>query len=137
MRYIPIADQIGISKERYLELKYFCRQYDRWKKESDSLLGISAIRMDGMPHGSGMSDPVARAAERRERLLAKMSIIEGCAKASGSGEWASALIEHVCRGKTHKDLRELKPELLPTSDANTFYKRRREFFDMLNKVTDI
>jgi len=137
MRYTPVANQIGITKARYLELLHFCRQYDDWKREANSLLGISAIRMDGLPHGSGKSDPVARAAERRERLLAKMSIVEGCAKAAGSGEWEKALIEHVCRKKTWRDIKDLEPEILPTSDSNTFYKRRREFFDMLNKVTDI
>lgn len=137
MRYTPVANQIGISKARYLELLHFCRQYDDWRKEANSLLGISAIRMDGMPHGTGKSDPVARAAERRERLLAKMAIVEGCAKASGSGEWYAALMDHVCRRKTWKEMKELTPEILPTSDSNTFYKRRREFFDMLNKVTDI
>lgn len=137
MRYTPVADQIGISKARYLELKNFCRQYDDWKHEADSLLGISAIRMDGMPHGNVKSDPVARAAERRERLIAKMSIVEGCAKAAGNGDWATALIEHVCRRKTWQQMKDLTPEILPTSDSNTFYRRRREFFNMLNKVTDI
>ena len=134
MRYTPVAEQIGISKARYLELLHFCRQYDDWRREANSLLGISAIRMDGMPHGTGKSDPVARAAERRDRLLAKMSIVEGCAKASDNGSWSEALIDHVCRKVAYKDL---KKEMLPTSDANTFYRRRREFFDMLNKVTDI
>ena len=134
MKYTPVAAQIGISKARYMELLHFCRQYDDWKKEANSLLGISAIRMDGMPHGTGKSDPVARAAERRERLLAKISIVEGCAKASDNGAWFKALIDHVCRRIPWKDL---KREELPTSDANTFYKRRREFFDLLNKVTDI
>lgn len=134
MRYTPVAEQIGISKARYLELLHFCRQYDDWRREANSLLGISAIRMDGLPHGTGKSDPVARAAERRERLLAKMAIVEGCAKSPGSGEWCKALIDNVCRKVPYKDL---KKEQLPTSDANTFYRRRREFFDMLNKVTDI
>ena len=134
MRYTPVAEQIGISKARYLELLHFCRQYDDWKKEANTLLGISAIRMDGQPHGTGKSDPVARAAERRERLLAKMSIVEGCAKASGNGEWVKALMDNVCRGKPYKMIDKTE---LPTSDSNTFYKRRREFFDMLNKVTDI
>ena len=137
VRYTPVAEQRGISKARYLELFHFCRQYDDWKKEANSLLGISAIRMDGQPHGTGKSDPVARAAERRERLLAKMALIEGCAKACGNGDWAEAIIEHVCRKKTYNTIKDTEPQILPSSDANTFYRRRREFFDMLNKVTDI
>jgi len=137
MRYTPVAEQIGISAARYNELRNFCRQYDDWKREANTLLGIRAIKMDGLPHGSGISDPVARAAERRERLLAKMSIVEGCAKACDNGAWADAIIEHVCRNIPWKEIKEKKPESLPTSDANTFYRHRREFFDMLNKVTDI
>ena len=134
MRYLPCWKQIGISQDRYRELLHFCRQYPEWKTEANSLLGIRAIKADGLPHGSGKSDPVARAAERRERLLAKISIVEGCAKASDDGAWFTVLIDHVCRKTAWKDL---KREELPTSDANTFYRRRREFFDLLNKVTDI
>ena len=134
MRYVPVAKQIGISVARYHELLNFCRQYDDWKREANSLLGISAIRMDGMPHGTGKSDPVARAAERRERLLAKITIGEGCAKACDNGAWCEALIDHVCRRIAWKDL---KKEKLPTSDSNTFYRKRREFFDLLNKITDV
>lgn len=137
MRYTPVAEQIGISKARFNELRNFCRQYDDWKTEANTLLGIRAIKMDGLPHGSGISDPVARAAERRERLLAKMSIIEGCAKACDGGAWEEAIIDHACRDLTWKEIKERKPEILPSSDANTFYRHRREFFDMLNKVTDI
>lgn len=137
MRYTPVAEQIGISKARYYELLNFCRQYDEWKKEANSLLGISAIRMDGLPHGTGKSDPVARAAERRERLIAKMAIVEGCAKASGDGEWYTALMEHVCKRRSWQFIKEHMPEVLPTSDSNTFYKRRREFFDILNKATNV
>ena len=137
MKYTPVAEQIGISKARYNELRNFCKQYDDWKREAITLLGIRAIKMDGLPHGSGISDPVARAAERRERLLAKMSIIEGCARACDNGAWEEAMINHVCRDMTWKEIKERNPELLPSSDANTFYRHRREFFDMLNKVTDI
>lgn len=137
MKYTPVAEQIGISKARFNELRNFCRQYDDWKTEANTLLGIRAIKMDGLPHGSGISDPVARAAERRERLLAKMSIIEGCARAFDNGAWEEAMINHACRDKTWKEIKERNPEMLPSSDANTFYRHRREFFDMLNKVTDI
>lgn len=136
MRYLPCWKQINITLGRYEELKGFCKQYDGWKEEARSLLGISALNVDGMPHGTGKSDPVARAAERRERLLAKISIIDGCAKAGGE-EWAEALIEHVCRCKPWKVIKETNGAILPTSDANAFYRHRREFFEMLNKVTDI
>ena len=63
---MPCWKQIGISQDRYRELLHFCRQYPEWKTEANSLLGIRAIKMDGQPHGSGKSDPVAMAAEKRE-----------------------------------------------------------------------
>ena len=50
MRYLPCWKQIGISQDRYTELLHFCRQYPEWKAEANSLLGIRAIKMDGLPH---------------------------------------------------------------------------------------
>ena len=69
MRYLPCWKQIGISPSRYSELLHFCRQYPEWKTEANSLLGIRALKSDGLPHGNGKSDPVAAAAEKRERLI--------------------------------------------------------------------
>ena len=57
MRYLPCWKNIGISASRYRELLHFCRQYPEWKTEANSLLGIRAIKADGLPHGSGTSDP--------------------------------------------------------------------------------
>ena len=81
MRYLPCWKQIGISQDRYTELLHFCRQYPEWKAEANSLLGIRAIKMDGLPHGSGKSDPTSAAAMQRERLLAKIQVVDECAKA--------------------------------------------------------
>ena len=51
MRYLPCWKQIGISQDRYQELLHFCRQYPEWKMEANSLIGIRAIKADGLPHG--------------------------------------------------------------------------------------
>ena len=66
MRYIPCWKQIGIAKDRYLELLHFCRQYPEWQMEAASLIGIQGMKMDGQPRGTKKHDPVAAAAERRE-----------------------------------------------------------------------
>lgn len=133
MRYLPCWKQIGISKERYQELLYFCRQYPRWLAEANSLLGLRAVRNDGLPHGSGKSDPVAMAAEKREKILAKIAVVDQCARSVGHGEWYTAMIEHVCNKKSYD---YIDKTLMPTSDRNTFYKQRRSFFEILNKVKD-
>jgi hypothetical protein len=130
MRYLPCWKQIGISQDRYRELLHFCRQYPEWKAEANSLLGIRAVKADGQPHGKGKSDPVALAAERRDRLLMKIGIVDECARAIAGGEWYASLIQNVCIGRSYT---QMDRALMPTSDKNTFFRRRREFFDMLDK----
>ena len=133
MRYQPCWKQIGISVDRYRELLHFCRQYPEWKTEANSLLGIRAIKMDGQPHGSGVSDPVAMAAEKREKLMTKIEIVDDCARAIDDGEWYAAIIQNVCIGRPYE---QMERALMPTSDKNAYFRKRREFFDLLNKKTE-
>ena len=130
MRYVPVAKQIGISVARYNELLNFCRQYDDWKREANSLLGIRAIKADGLPHGNGKSDPVAAVAERREKLIEKIAIIDECANAIDGGAWYASIIQNVCIGRSYE---QMDRALMPTSDKNAYFKKRREFFDLLDK----
>lgn len=131
MRYLPCWKQIGISQDRYRELLHFCRQYPEWKTEANSLLGIRAIKMDGQPHGSGKSDPVAMAAEKRERLIEKIGIVDTCARAVDDGAWYASIIQNVCIGRSYE---QMDRALMPTSDRNAYFKKRREFFEILNKA---
>ena len=130
MRYLPCWKQIGISHNRYSELLHFCRQYPEWKTEANSLLGIRAIKMDGQPHGSGTSDPTSMAVEKRERLVEKIAIIDECAKAIDGGDWFASIIQNVCIGRSYE---QLDRALMPTSNRNAFFKKRAEFFDLLDK----
>ena len=130
MRYLPCWKQIGISQDRYQELLHFCRQYPEWKLEANSLIGIRAIKADGLPHGNGTSDPVAQMAERREKLIEKIAIVDECARAIANGDWYAALIQNVCIGKSYT---QMDRALMPTSDKNAFFRKRREFFDLLDK----
>jgi len=134
MRYIPCWKTIGIDKERYLELLNFCRQYPRWKIEANSLLGIRAVKADGLPHGSGISDPVARAAAKRERLLSKIQLVDDCAKTIGGGEWYAVIIQNVCIGYSYQNIDKA---LMPTSKSNSFFRMRREFFRLLDEKKEI
>lgn len=133
MRYVPCWKQIGISKDRYQQLLHFCRQYPEWKIEADSLLGIRAVKADGMPHGSGKQDPVAMAAEKREKLMSKMAIVEECAMAVGRGAWYKAIIQNICIGKAYSQMESV---LMPSSHKAAFFAKRREFFMLLDKRID-
>lgn len=129
--YIPNWGAVGISKERYLELIHFCRQYPEWKTEAASLIGPSGVKIDGMPHGSSSGDPVAAAAERRARLLEKIQMVDDCAAAVGGGRWYTALIQNICLGRPYV---LLDSGILPTSDRNSFFKAKKAFFVRLDVV---
>ena len=133
MRYLPCWKQINIEPDRYQELLHFCRQYSRWLAEANSLLGLRAINMDGQPHGTGKSDPVAMAAEKRDVLLSKIAMVDECARSVGHGEWYTALIEIVCNKQSYSVISQTKEFMLPTYNRNAFYKARTKFFELLNK----
>lgn len=133
MRYIPCWKQIGIPKDRYLELLHFCRQYPEWQMEAASMIGIRGMKTDGLPRGTRRKDPVAAAAERREHLMRKIGIVDECARAIGNGEWYTAIIQNVCMAKPYS---MIDKAMMPTSDKNAYFKKRREFFDLLDKRTE-
>ena len=131
MRYVPCWKQIGISRDRYGEMLHFCRQYPEWKTEANSLLGIRAVKADGLPHGTGKSDPVAAAAEKREKLMEKIEIVDRCARAVEGGAWYASIIQNVCIGRAYE---QMDRALMPTSDKNSYFRKRREFFELLDKA---
>lgn len=132
-RYRPDYESCGISKYRFDELLAFCRQYPEKKAEAQTLLCVSSPKMSGMPHGSGTSDPVARAAERRERLLHDCAIIERCASVVNSSEYEVAIIQNACYGKGYEFIKEY----LPTWHRQSFFTARRKFYFLLNKYLEL
>ncbi len=129
MRHRTSLDTIGLNKDRYLELLHFCRQYSEWKYEASNLIGIRGHGIDGMPGGSAVSDPVARAAEHRENVLKKIDLIDSCARQVKDGAWATALIQNICMGKSYDAIDKM---ILPTSNRGAFFSARKEFFQILN-----
>ena len=132
-RYIPSWEAIGIKKDRYLELLHFARQYPEWRTEAASLIGTHGVKLDGMPHGSGVVDPVASVAERRAGLLEKIDTVERCARRVKGGEWYAALIQNVCMGRPFEAIDQT---IIPTASRNAFFKARKEFFLALHEERD-
>ena len=131
--YLPDYTDFGISRERYRELLAFCRQYSEWKAEAASLLGVGAVRYSSMPRSTDVGDPTFRAAARRERLTAKIALVERVASEVDGGRWRAALIQNICMGRA---LRFIDPVILPTSRTNDFYRQRRAFFVLLDQEMD-
>ena len=72
MRPTPPSIPHTISRYAYAELRAFCRQYGEKKSRAAALAGVSSPILTGMPHGSDISDPVTRAAERREKAACRL-----------------------------------------------------------------
>jgi hypothetical protein len=131
--YKPTYEKYGISRERYNELRAFCRQYPEWKSEASSLLGVGAQQYSDMPHGSDVGDPVARAAMKRLYLMEKIAMVERVAGQVDGGRWYAALIQHCCMGRP---LRFIDATVLPTTRRNEFYLNRRLFYIALDAAKE-
>ena len=68
---------LGMDPKLKDYLVSYIRMYDHFKEMADALLenGVG-INMDGQPHGTNTSDPTAITAERREKYLQDIRIIE-------------------------------------------------------------
>lgn len=65
-----------LPKYKYRTVVNFCLQYHELKDELRSIDGWHSGNNDGMPHGTGTSDPVANDAIRRQEIQKKIDIIE-------------------------------------------------------------
>lgn len=129
--YLPHYAKYGIPQPRYNELRNFCLQYPLWQAEAKSLLGVGAQRYSSMPHGSGVGDPVARAAEKREQLLTKIELVERVARSVEGGKWYTALIQNCCMGKglsyiDPDDPADVEPERLLHRAEDVLPRARRD-----------
>lgn len=140
-------DKWGISWEEYRELVYFCLQYDRKKREADALLTIpsttatpATYRIDGreygtfLPHGTKKTDPVAVTAERREKLLHDVHLIETAAR-QASDQYGEDAYKALLRAVTTRDgVRKVLASAHPPIGERQFYALRRKFFWLLREM---
>lgn len=134
---IPKQSEVWpLSKERYRELINFCLQYPKWKVEAASMLDLSGMNYDGMPHGTDPGDPTERSVERREVVLRKITLVERCAAKVAGGDWYDALINNVGNGTSYDVINALHPEWLKTNHREDFFNARRAFFSLLDREKD-
>lgn len=133
MRPNPPFIPHSISRYAYAELRAFCRQYGEKKSKAAALADVSSPALTGMPHAPGVSDPVTRAVERREKLLRDCNMIERAASIPSEGAWYHALILNCCHGIGYL---YIEPAVLPTTNRNDFFRARREFFWALHQLRE-
>lgn len=77
MRVGGVADY-HLSSKRLAELRNFSYQYDDWRDELAAITEISSVNIDGLPHGTAISDPVATVAAAREKYKDKIALVDYC-----------------------------------------------------------
>lgn len=113
-----------ISRERYRELKYFCRQYPEKKARLADARGLSGQNWDGMPHAATVGDPTARRAEKALRYARDVELIERVA-AEAAPECPRELLRNVTEGVPWEYLSVYHGK-------RQFYAMRRRFFWLLD-----
>lgn len=116
-----------LERNRYLELKYFCFQYEDYKKEINSLLYLPAVKSSESKN-KNISDPTADLAIRRNELLLKCEMIEQSAIEAAPGFYQE-LIKGVTRNIGYDGL-VLSEGLLVSQ--REYYICYRRFFKILS-----
>lgn len=116
------------NKTRMEELVRICWQYRDMAEELDSL-ATTAPEHDGMPRGTGISDPTHAAAVRREKLSGRVMAIERCARIAGGDCYEGLLLGVTTRGSSYNWLR-MRGAIYCGRDQ--YYAMRAKFFYLLN-----
>lgn len=123
-----------IERERYYELKHFCRQYPIWKKAYNALDGLSK-RPDDLElfrKTGERNDPTTRCVEAREYYAERMEMVEQCAQ-DASPLLSKYIMNYATKGDGYSVLKIR--DNIPCS-KDTFYDIVRKFFWLLSKVRD-
>jgi hypothetical protein len=121
-------DEYNISKYAYRELANFCLQYpEKKRKIADLHNPLKAQQYSDVPHGSGVGEPTAVAAERAATLSVDCELIEQTAIEADSGIYQWLLLA-VTEDVPYRFLKSLKN--IPCYEKG-FNKSRRKFFYLL------
>ena len=115
-------EDVGINKNRYLELKYIARQYDALRREEAKLRRGEVDRPEHGNQGWKQPDPTGNTAVgiAVRSNAHKIKAIEDSAKIAGP-EIYKYLLRCVTRGETYETL-------VPPCGRAQFYNARRLFF---------
>lgn len=115
-----------LPKYRFLELKYFCLQYDNYRKEYESVTYYRGVNFGRVGYSREMSDNVADAVERMNECSRKMEMIEQACIAADP-ELYPWLLKSVTAGLGYQYLIGIP------CCKDTFYDRYHKFFWILSQ----
>lgn len=84
-----------LPKYQYKTVVNFCLQYHELKAQLKIIDGYHSGNNDGMPHGTGISDPVSNDAIRRAEIQGKIDIIESSVRESVTGVLQKYILEAI------------------------------------------
>lgn len=121
-----------LDKERYLELKHFCLQYDSWKKELNNIEFFhgGSILKNNYKSGKTQKDVVYDIVARRALLRANMAAVDkALLKAEENDIIRANLKECVIHGGSYA---KLSMRAMIPCGRDRFYKSYRRFFYILS-----
>ena len=123
-----------ISRERYYELKHFCLQYPEWKRDYKAL-ALKGVRSPNLeiPRVGKTTNQLSKVetdAMAMEELSRHIMLVEATAVVADA-EISNYILQAVTEGKSYEYM--LLNCGIPCS-RDTFYKRYRKFFWLLNSV---
>ena len=98
-------------------------QYRQWKEQIE--YGLHGVNNDGMPHGTGTSNPTEQQALRNEKLISNCKLIEEAAQKAEPSIW-----EYILRNVTEGVVYEY---MNVPCGRRYFYEARQRFYEILSE----
>lgn len=117
-----------MTKNRYLELKYFCLQYNDWLKERAELYTEKSSSIIFVDKNKQHSDPASDKVAEASYYTNKINLVSNAAKVAGK-ELADYILLAVTQGKSYAVLKDKYG--IPCC-KNTYYTYCHRFFELLN-----
>ena len=122
-----------LPKERYKELKWFCRQYPMWVSSYNSLHAFSKNIESEAEGYKQYEDKTAEIAIAMEHFKSKISMIDDCAKSCIE----EGLVDFIIKGATEGySFTYLKHTLHMPCCQQYYYDNLRKFYRVLSDARD-
>ena len=120
-----------ISRERYYELKHYCRQYNSWIDIKNLLIKADGCYILDVSESNDQKSPVETAFEKRSEYDKKISEVHEALRLAAPVDIRDYIFKAVTQGLSYVTLRYCHD--MPLS-RNQFYDYYRHFFYELDRI---